>query len=141
MNTERTTRRKVLEWVRRYLPCEITSTVAELGSAAVVYMSTGSWAAAAVVATVFASIGYYATAYVNAVRWSMGRARLRSRANLLALRSIAVEFGPAEVIDSLAIRPVTLYLGPVLTGSPVVGLIFGKLAADVGFYGCTILQL
>ena len=34
----------------------------------------------------------------------------------------------------------TLYLGPVLTGSPVVGLIIGKLAADVGFYGCTILS-
>jgi len=139
VNTERTTRRKVLEWVRRYLPCEITSTVAELGSAAVVYMSTGSWAAAAVVATVFASIGYYATAYVNAVRWSMAEHGF-GRANLLALRSIAVEFGPAEVIDSLAIRPVTLYLGPVLTGSPVVGLIVGKLAADVGFYGCTILS-
>ena len=92
------------------------------------------------VATVFASVGYYATAYVNAVRWSMAEHRLRAGANLLALRSIAVEFGPAEVIDSLAIRPVTLYLGPVLTGSPVVGLIIGKLVADVGFYGCAILS-
>ena len=44
-----------------------------------------------------------------------------AQANLLALRSIAVEFGPAEVIDSLAIRPVALYLGPVLIGNPVVG--------------------
>ena len=132
-------RHKALEWVRRYLPNEIASSVAELGSATVVYLSTGSWAAAAVVATVFASVGYYATAYVNAVRWSIAEHGF-AQANLLALRSIAIEFGPAEVIDSLAIRPVTLYLGPVLTGSPVVGLILGKVAADVGFYGCTILS-
>jgi hypothetical protein len=139
VDNEHRTRRKVFEWIRRYLPCEIASSVAELGSATVVYLSTGSWAAAAVVATVFASVGYYATAYVNAVRWSMAEHGF-GQANLLALRSIAVEFGPAEVIDSLAIRPVTLYLGPVLTGSPVGGLILGKLAADVGFYASTILS-
>jgi hypothetical protein len=29
-------------------------------------------------------------------------------------RSIAVEFGPAEAIDSITIRPVALYLGPLI---------------------------
>ena len=139
METKHKARHKALEWVRRYLPCEIASSVAELGSAAVVYLTTGSWAAAAVVATVFASIGYYATAYINAVRWSMAEHGF-GMANLLALRSIAVEFGPAEVIDSLAIRPAALYLGPVLIGNPVAGLVIGKVVADVGFYGCAILS-
>jgi hypothetical protein len=139
MEIKHSVRFKVLEWIRRYLPCEIASTVAEFGSAAAVYMTTGSWAAAAVVATVFSSVGYYATAYINAVRWSMAEHGF-GMANLLALRSIAVEFGPAEIIDSLAIRPVALYLGPVLTGNMVAGLIIGKVVADVGFYGCTILS-
>ena len=130
---------KVREWVRRYLPNELASTVAEVASAAVVYSATGSWAAAAVVATVFASVGYYATAYVNAVRWSLGDHGF-GRANLLALRSITVEFGPAEVVDSVAIRPAALYLGPVLTGSGLLGLIIGKLVADAGFYACTVLS-
>lgn len=137
MNTRHAARRKIAEWVKRYLPNEIAGTTAEFGSAAAVYLQTGSWAAAAVVATVFASVGYYAIAYINAVRWQAPEHGL-VRANILALRSIAVEFGPAEVVDSLAIRPVALYLGPVLTGSAIVGLILGKLVADVGFYGCTV---
>ncbi len=130
---------KLREWIRRYLPNEVASTVAELASAGVVYSATGSWAAAAVVATVFASVGYYATAYVNAVRWSFGDHGF-GRANVLALRSVTVEFGPVEVVDSLAIRPVALYLGPVLTGNAVLGLIVGKLVADAGFYGCAVVS-
>ena len=55
-------------------------------------------------------------------------------ANGLALRSIAIEFGPAEVVDSLLIRPLAFYLGPILFGSMVAGWIFAKLVADVGFY-------
>lgn len=73
------------------------------------------------------------------MRWS-SPAHGFLRANLLALRSVAVEFGPAEVIDSVAIRPAALYLGPMLSGNPVFGLIVGKLVADVGFYGCTVLS-
>lgn len=137
MTTESKARHKLIEWARRYLPCEIAGTVAELGGATAMYLWTGSWAAAAVVATVCSSVGYYAAAYVNAVRWAMREHRF-GVANLLALRSIAVEFGPAEVIDSLAIRPAAFYLGPVLTGSPAIGLILGKVVADIGFYACTI---
>lgn len=133
-----------MEWVRRYLPCEIASTVAELGGAALVYLWTGSFALTAVVATVCASVGYYGAAYINAVRWSYRDQRHRARlpravmANLLALRSIVVEFGPAEALDSLAVRPAALYLGPVLTGNAAVGFILGKIVADIGFYVCAI---
>ncbi len=59
-----------MEWVRRYLPCEIAGTVGELGGAAVAYLLTGSMAAAAITATIGASAGYYAAAYTSAVRWA-----------------------------------------------------------------------
>ena len=68
MKTTNKRRGRIREWIRRYLPNEIASTTAEFASAGVVYSMTGSWAAAAVVATVFASIGYYTTAYVNAAK-------------------------------------------------------------------------
>jgi hypothetical protein len=135
---------KVREWVRRYLPCELAGTAAELGGAAIAYAVTGSLAAAAVTATVGASVGYYATAYGNAVRWSCARHRHLPRrrrlltANTSALRSVAVEFGPAELVDSLVIRPVAYYLGPQLFDSTAAGWVFGKLVADVGFYVCAI---
>lgn len=135
---------KVREWVRRYLPCEIAGTACEFGAAAAVYVATGSLAAAAVAATVAASVGYYAAAYVTALRWSyrdQAGSRLGGRvlmSNLLALRSVAVEFGPAELIDSIAVRPLAFYVGPTIFGDVVIGWIFGKLVSDMAFYGCAI---
>jgi hypothetical protein len=58
--------------------------------------------------------------------------------NLVALRSVAVEFGPAELIDSIAVRPVAFYAGPLIFDNTIGGWIFGKLAADLAFYFCAI---
>ena len=137
-------RRKVVEWIRRYLPNEIAGTVAELGGAWFMYLCTGSLAAAAVAGTVFCSVGYYGAAYVNAVRWALPDNWQRSRsarfamANWLAVRSIAVEFGPAEGIDSLAVRPASFFLFPTLVGNTAAGLVIGKIVADVAFYALKI---
>jgi hypothetical protein len=144
MDTERSTGQKLLEWLRRYLPCEIAGTTCEFGGAAIAYASTGSFAAAAVVATIGASAGYYAAAYTTAVRTTYGAhchlptARRALTANGLALRSVAIEFGPAEVIDSVLIRPLAFYLGPILFGGMIAGWIFAKLVADLGFYALAI---
>jgi hypothetical protein len=131
---------KLREWVRRYLPCEIAGTVGEFGGAAIAYLATGSLAAAAITATIGASGGYYAAAYVNALRWSYRDHHRRQwpshvlMANLLALRSVAVEFGPAELIDSLAVRPVAFYIGPLIFHNTIAGWILAKLVSDLAFY-------
>ena len=44
------------------------------------------------------------------------------------------QFGPAELIDSIAIRPLAYYIGPLIFGNVVAGWIFGKLLSDIGFY-------
>jgi hypothetical protein len=140
MATTRTTRKKIVEWTRRYLPCEIAGWVGELGGGAAVYWLTGSYAAAVVAGTIGASVGYYAIAYVNGVRWVSRTLRGRVWpmrvlvANFRALRSIAIEFGPAEIIDSVLIRPVALYAGPYMVGNVALGWVLGSLLADVGFY-------
>jgi hypothetical protein len=144
MHVPRLTRRKFVEWLRRYLPLEISGWVGELGTAAVAYHWTGSLAAAAVAATVGSSVGYYAPAYVNVVRWSCRAHQHRDSparfgiANLLALRSLIVEFGPAEVIDSALVRPLLYYFTPLALGSVAWGWILGGLAADILFYVFTI---
>lgn len=140
MAIKRPSRKKLVEWIRRYLPCEIAGTVGELGGAATAYLMTGSLAAAAITATIGASAGYYAAAYISALRWCYRRLERRpwvSRvavANLLALRSVAVEFGPAELIDSVAVRPLAFYVGPLLFHNTLAGWIFGKLVSDLAFY-------
>jgi hypothetical protein len=133
------TENKLREWIRRYLPCEIAGTIAELGGAAIAYQATGSLAAAAIIATIGASAGYYSAAYVTAVRWSYrGNNRQRPArvlmSNLLALRSVVVEFGPAELIDSIAVRPVAFYVGPQIFDNTIAGWVFAKLISDLAFY-------
>lgn len=126
--------------MRRYLPNELAGWVGELGGAAATYYLTGSYAAAVIAGTIGASVGYYATAYVNGVRWSYRAQAGRSWpkrvviANVLAIRSIAVEFGPAEAIDSIVIRPIALYVGPFVLGNVAVGWVVGSIAADIAFY-------
>ena len=147
MEATRTTRQKLMEWVRRYLPCEIAGTVGELGGAAVAYLLTGSMAAAAITATIGASAGYYAAAYISAVRWTYreqshrGVAARIAVANLFAVRSVAIEFGPAELIDSIAIRPLAYYFGPVMFGNVVAGLDLRKAGVRHRFLRSRRLQL
>ncbi|MGE2717546.1 hypothetical protein ACQI4L_26085 [Mycolicibacterium litorale] len=132
-------RRKAAEWMRRYLPSEVAGTVAELGCAAVAYAWTGSFVVAAVAGTIGSSVGYYATAYGAALRWFY-RGRRGSWpvrvlvANGLALRSVAIEFGPAEAVDSVLVRPLAYYAGPQLLGGTAAGWIAAKAFSDIAFY-------
>ncbi|CAM2751329.1 hypothetical protein BST27_01675 [Mycobacterium intermedium] len=139
-------RGRVREWIQRYLPYEITSAATELGGAAVAYITTGSLAAAAVAGTVGATVGYYAAAFLTAVRLAhrqldrhSGMAR-RVVATGLALRSISVEFGPAEFIDSLTVRPATYYLIPATLGNVIAGWVAAKAISDLAFYSMAIIS-
>ena len=140
MATDGRFRRKSMEWLRRYLPLEIAGWIGELGAAGLAYMWTGSLAAAAIAATVGSSAGYYLPAYISAVRWSAEAQQHRpwpartALSHLLALRSLTIEFGPAELVDSLVVRPVLIYAAPVVLGNVVLGWIVGGFVADVAFY-------
>jgi len=144
MGMERSWRVRAREWLRRYLPLEIAGWIGELGAAALAYMWTGSLAAAAVAATVGSSVGYYTPAYISAVRWSTSADQGRSwlartgMGHLLALRSLTVEFGPAEVIDSFLVRPALIYAAPVMLDQVVLGWVLGGFISDVLFYVWTI---
>jgi hypothetical protein len=140
IGNQRQIRHKIFEWLRRYAPNEIAGWVGQLGAAAATYALTGSYAAAVIAATIGASAGYYAAAYFNGVRWSYRAQAGRSWpmrvlvANGVTARSIAVEFGPAEAIDSVTIRPIALYLGPLVVGNTAVGFVLGSIVADIAFY-------
>ncbi len=48
-------------------------------------------------------------------------------------RGLLLEFGPAELLDTGLVRPMTMALGTTLLGwGP--GIVAGKLLADVVFY-------
>lgn len=123
-----------LRWLRRYLPAELVGTPCALLCGYAVGQLTGSPAAAAVAAAWGENLGFYG---MMLGRELLQRGGLRSLPT--AARDLVVEFGPAEALDSLLMRPASIYAGLLLAPHPALGLLAGKLAADLSFYTPAIL--
>src|SRR5688572_12878710 len=123
----------VARWLRRYLPAECVAMPCALLAGFAAAEWTGSPAAAALAATWGENAGFYGL--------MIGR-EIAQRRSLRALpgvvRDLAVEFGPAEALDSLLLRPAAVYAGLALAPHPALGMLAGKLAADVTFYAPAI---
>jgi hypothetical protein len=120
----------VVTW-RRYAVPEIVGTVAAVGIAWLVYR-TGSVVASAWAASIAETFGYYGTVLWRDRRLYPGAGLVGSlRAQFPGL---LVEFGPAEVADTLLIRPAAMFAAAVLIGNLYAGVITGKLVADIAFY-------
>jgi len=131
-----------LPWLRRYAPCEALSTFGAFGCAWLALTMTGSLAAAAVGGVLGGTVGFYAVPAARAFRayravLTGARARRVVVAVGLTTRSLLIEFGPAECVDSALLRPGLLYLGPLVLGSPFAGWLAGKVLADTVFYVIT----
>jgi hypothetical protein len=131
------THNRLLHWLRRYIPSEILGTTTALLAAWAAMSATGSVAVAALAATWGENVAYYGLMLVRDLRAGSCRS---PREALLTLRNIVLEFGPAELLDSFLIRPAALYAGVVLLPGLAVGVLAGKLVADVIFYVPTIIS-
>ena len=49
-------------------------------------------------------------------------------------RNLIIEFGPAELMDVLAVRPFFMYLIPTLMSNFILGSFIGKTIADITFF-------
>lgn len=135
-------RRKVKHWIARYLPAEVAGTIAAVVAGTVVYWSTHNAVATALAGAWGENAGYYGVILASELVHSRRvRPSGASRAAYSAtrLRDLAIEFGPSELLDSFVFRPLFMYLLPALTGNVQLGIILGKLAADVTFYVPTVI--
>lgn len=129
------------EWLIRYLPSEIIGTVTALIAASIAYLSTGSLVAAAFAGSIGEAFGFYATAGFREVVHYYNLHHHHAHLKRLWLtgyhtvRGMLIEFGAAEVIDGLTIRPYMLYHLPLLLHNVPLGWLVGKLIADIAFYG------
>jgi len=118
-------------WLRRYLPAEAASLVGALLAAQLAWTLSGSEAAIAVAGAWGETLAYYATMLLREV--------LTTRSGLLVtLRELGLEFGVAEALDSLLIRPAMMYTAGQLVADVRLGVLLGKVGADVCFYIPTI---
>jgi hypothetical protein len=130
---------RVRRWVRRYGPSEVLGTVVTVGATTGVQALTGSTVAAAFAGTLSEVVVYYGVMVLRETireAYEAGkRAAPYGSAQVLGvIRTVALEFGIAEALDSGVIRPFCLGMGLRLVGGQV-GALLGKLAADLVFYG------
>ena len=122
-------------WVRRYLRAEVVGTAGALLGAALAYHLSGSLMLAAAGGTIAENLGFYGVMLSKTYREQSTQPVARRRALARTLALSAAEFGPAELADSLVVRPLALYLAPLVTDLPLpVAWFAGKIAADAVFY-------
>jgi len=132
-------KKKITVWVKRYLLADVLSTILSLLTAWGIFETTADRVLAAFVGSAVASLVFYFTIAFSDVRKSIKQHRIdnekyKIKSFLIDFRNLIIEFGPAELLDVLAVRPFFMYLIPKLTGDFISGTFIGKMIADVIFF-------
>ncbi len=129
---------RVREWIGRYLVAELAGlTTALLAALAVTSWDPDRLAIAAYASALGEGVGFYAGfLIVRYLREEIDGPPRRRIAVIVA--AAVVEFGPAEIVDTALIRPAAMFLGSLATGNVIIGVLIGKVAADIVFYGLAI---
>ena len=127
-------RRGIVFWIVRYLPAEIVGTASMVLAGLAVTLWTSQPALIALAALLGEIVGFYAvlaiTIYAEQSSVSPNWRRAVGRTFLLLI----AEFGAAELLDTLLIRPAALMLGVWIVPDAMWGLLAGKIVADIVFY-------
>jgi hypothetical protein len=127
-------RRGIVFWIVRYLPAEVAGTAAMVVGGLLATLWTDAAPLIAVAALLGEIIGFYAvlavTIYIEQAPVSTTRRRAVGRTAAL----LVAEFGAAELLDTFLVRPAALVLGVWLIPDPLLGMLAGKVAADIVFY-------
>jgi hypothetical protein len=128
-------RAKCTEWARRYLPAECIGLLGALVCGLMARSACDSTAVVALAGTWGENFGYYGTMLATEMRGGDTPVRGRPLRRIArAIRNLLLEFGGAECLDSLFLRPTAMYALSLWSGNLVAGIVAGKLVADVGFY-------
>lgn len=111
----------LLRWVKRYGAAEILGTVGVYAGFFLAEQFEHITWISAYAGAMGENVGFYGAVIFQ---------RMRAKENLWL---VLAEFGPAEILDSLILRPLTLFIGAESLG-PGLGLLVGKLAGDFVFY-------
>jgi hypothetical protein len=131
-------RTRPAEWLRRYGLAEFAGLVLALAAGWVAHTLAAHGAVIAYAATVFENVGFYGTIAGRQVaadrRAAVAAHGAYARRHVgRTVRELLIEFGPAELLDSLILRPLAMGIGVRMLGLEM-GIIAGKVAADVTFY-------
>jgi len=138
-------KRKIREWLKRYLLSDIISTILSLGTAWLIMERSGDRVLAAFIGSGVASLSFYLLIAISDIRKSLKNHKklnklYKTKSFLIDFRNLIIEFGPAEILDVIAVRPFFMYLIPTLVGNFIVGTFIGKTIADAIFFAIAIIM-
>lgn len=128
----------MLHWIHRYGAAEIIGLAAALLATFIARRATNSVIIVAYAGAWAESLGYGGAMIVQEFLTASGTAAavgrtFDSRDGASILTGLAAEFGPAGLLDTFLTRPCFMGAGIRLFG-PQLGLVIGKIVADVVFY-------
>lgn len=124
-------------WITRYLPAEIVGTAAMVMAGSAATLWTDNPAVIALAALVGEIAGFYVVLGLTILLEQTPSARTRNAAFGRTAGLLAAEFGHAELLDIVFIRPAALLAGVWLFADPLWGVLAGKVAADIVYYALT----
>ena len=127
-------RHRAGRWFRRYAPAEVGAIVGALLAGWAANLA-GITAVTVYAATLGECVAFYGVIIVRDLRHG-GAAKGRPWWRFAG--RIVFEFGPAEALDTLVVRPLAMYIAAHLVGDMLLGIVAGKLAADAVFYAVAI---
>lgn len=136
---------KLKEWIKRYIPAEIFATIGAIAAAGFSFALTKNRILSAYLGTIGENIGYYGFIFIREHLKDLNKAKQNKSKHgvkgfLKTTRNLILEFGPAEYLDSLIVRPFCMYFFPIILGNYALGIIIGKIVADIVFYIPTIIS-
>ncbi len=142
MSSKRSTIRATL-WpcLKRYAPLEVAGALGTLAGGWLGFIVFDRMGVAVLAATMGECLGYYGLALMRELRqqrwpghsrpWGSNPANVSGYG---ALRALLLEFGPAELLDTVWIRPGAMLLVSRSMDHLALSLLIGKLLADLVFY-------
>ncbi|MBG6110823.1 hypothetical protein H4V97_002153 [Flavobacterium sp. CG_23.5] len=134
-------KKKFTEWFHRYKYPELAA------SSTIIFMAflTGFLHINKVVEAFMITWSEYLAFYATVLYFRLKESKTKNLILTLKIlqqeiTGLLIEFGPSAITDALFIRPFFMYSAPIWIGSPILGVIVGKLCADFFFYAQTIMS-
>lgn len=130
-------KRLITLWWTRYLPADIIAFPSAILSAIIVGRLTNNIALTSIAATWGENIGYYGFIFFrDLLRGYKKNKNIGKRKIFInSIFSLAVEFGPAEILDTLFVRPLIIFSSIKLLNNTAFGVMIGKVLSDILFIG------
>jgi hypothetical protein len=124
---------------------EVISLILTVGGAWLTFHFTQNKITTALVGTWAGNTGYFGTILIEDILLTIKQLEVFGKKYALEtfyknVRALFVEFGIAELFDTLFIRPTLMYYIPIWVNELSWGVVIAKFTADITFYVPTIVS-